>query len=161
MARGVGAVWACAVLALVFAGWAASATQHVAFERSVRELTGRLFTISCVTPAEHGQADWAGLTELDARPHIFLSPAVCDALLHRPTTDSFDRAYAVKTLAHEAGHALLDTTCEFRAESYGMANWRRLYRVMERSSPTPAQIAYVNATHAQLPAEYRSPGAGC
>ena len=160
MAR-LGGALACAALALALAAPTAAASRQVLFERAVHVLTGQSFTISCASRAEYGQARWAGLTELDTPPRIFLAPSTCDALLHRANTDGFDRAFAVKTLAHEAGHALLATACEYRAESYAMTNWRRLYRVLERASPTPAQIAYVDATHDQLPRQYLSSGPSC
>ena len=160
MARVRGAL-VCAAVALTLAGPAAAASQQLLLQRAVQVVTGQSFAVSCVSTAEYGRAQWAGLTELDSPPRIFLAPSTCDALLHRANTDLFDRAFAVKTLAHEAGHALLATACEYRAENYALANWRRLYRVLEHASPTPAQIAYVDATHRQLPLQYRVAGPSC
>ena len=161
MGRNVAALSACAALALAFTGWATAASQQVPLERAVQRLTGRTYSVACLSQAEFGQARWAGLTELDSPPRIFLAPQTCDALLRRVGTDAFDRAFAVKTLTHEAGHALLITACEYKAESYAMANWQRLYRMLAHASPTPAQIAYVDATHNQLPLQYLSPGPFC
>lgn len=160
MGRTVGALAACAA-ALSIVGAAHAASVQLGLARGVHQLTGRMFSVACLSRAEFGGADWAGLTEFDTPPRIFLAPSTCAGLLHRPGTDEFDLAYGVKTLAHEAGHAFLNTACEYRAETYAMSNWQRLYRLMVHRAPTPAQVAYVDATHDQLPASYLSPAAGC
>ena len=160
MGRKVSALAACAA-ALALVGTAHAASVQLRLERGVQQLTGQSFSVACLSRTEFGRAQWAGLTELDTPPRIFLAPSTCAGLLRRPGTDEFDLAYGVKTLAHEAGHALFATACEYRAETYAMSHWQRLYRLMLHKTPTPAQIAYVEATHEQLPAQYRSPGPGC
>src|SRR6516162_6439288 len=123
MGRNVAALSACAALAFTFASWASAASKQVPLERALQRLTGQTLSVACLPKAEFGQARWAGITELDSAPRIFLAPQTCDALLRRAGTDAFDRAFAVKTLTHEAGHALLITACEYKAESYAMTNW--------------------------------------
>ncbi len=160
MAR-LGGVVACVVSAFWLVSSAAAADGTTALERSVQALTGQRFGISCVRGSGGGQGGWAGLTELSSPPRILLSSQTCTALLDRAGSDAFDRAFAVKTLAHEAGHALFGTACEYQAETYAMANWRRLYRLIERTAPSPPLVAYVTATHLQLPPAYRAPGPTC
>jgi hypothetical protein len=85
MARVRGAL-VCAAVALTLAGPAA-ASQQLLLQRAVQVLTGQSFTVSCVSTAEYGQAQWAGLTELDSPPRIFRAQHVRRAPAsgdHRP-----------------------------------------------------------------------------
>jgi hypothetical protein len=121
--------------------------------------------VRCQSQVEHAAATarWGeryGLTFLDgAPPTIELAPEVCQHLLRarRFGLDDMDVALGVAVLAHELGHAGLGTRCEYEAERYAMARWRRLFRVLGFGRPTAMQVDAVRFAHDALPPEYLTP----
>jgi hypothetical protein len=143
------------VVALVIAPLASSAASiQGSLSRAASALADRPIMVVCA-PLQglEGEADSG---------RVWLGLSTCAPLLHSAARgpDNIYAAEAAAALAHEVGHVLLGR-CEYRAESYAMEHWRKLYRILGLGTPDEADAAYVLSLHQALPAAYLSPVSGC